>query len=69
MSSASDQSIVQPRSPEWGTVFGFSGIPVIAVIAALTLWLATHSEDQAEELVLAGQHEGCASASTSARSS
>ena len=70
ISSASDESIVQPRSAEWGIVFGFSGISVLAVIAALMLLAGyTLTEDQAEELVLARQHEGCASAPTSARSS
>ena len=70
ISSASDESIVQPRSAEWGIVFGFSGISVLAVIAALTLLAGyTLTEDQAEELVLARQREGCASAPTSARSS
>ena len=50
ISSASDESIVQPRSAEWGIVFGFSGISVLAVIAALTLLAGyTLTEDQAEE--------------------
>jgi glycoside/pentoside/hexuronide:cation symporter, GPH family len=70
VSSASDESIVQPRSAELGIVFGFSGISVVAVIAALALLAGyTLTEDQAEELVLARQHEGRASAPTSARSS
>ena len=70
ISSASGESIVQPRSAEWGIVFGFSGISVLAVIAALTLLAGyTLTEDQAEELVLARQREGCASAPTSAQSS
>ncbi len=70
ISSASDESIVQPRSAEWGIVFGFSGISVLAVIAALTLLAGyTLTEDQAKELVLARQHEGRAPAPTSAQSS
>ena len=70
ISSASDESIVQPRSAEWGIVFGFSGISVLAVIAALMLLAGyTLTEDHAEELVLAREHEGCASDPTSARSS
>ena len=62
--------IVQPRSAEWGIVLGFAGISVLAIIAALTLLAGyTLTEDQAEELVLAGQHEGRASPPTSAQSS
>ena len=57
ISSASDESIVQPRSAEWGIVFGFSGISVLAIIAALTLLARyTLTEDRAEELALAQQH-------------
>ena len=57
ISSASDESIVQPRSAEWGIVFGFSGISVLAIIAALTLLTRyTLTDDRAEELALAQQH-------------
>ena len=62
VSSSSDESIVQPRSAEWGIVFGFSGISVVAVVAALRLLTGyTLTEDAAEELVLARQHERGAS--------
>jgi Na+/melibiose symporter-like transporter len=57
ISSASDESIVQPRSAEWGIVFGFSGISVLAIIAALTLLARyTLTDDRAEEFALAQQH-------------
>jgi Na+/melibiose symporter-like transporter len=59
ISSASDESIVQPRSAEWGIVFGFSGISVLAAIATLLAGYPL-TEDQTEELVVARQHEGCA---------
>jgi Na+/melibiose symporter-like transporter len=56
VSSAADESVVQPRSAEWGIVLGFSGISVLSIITALAL-LARYplTEDQVDELALARQ--------------
>ncbi|MBB5165349.1 MFS transporter [Mycobacterium sp. AZCC_0083] len=56
VSSAADESVVQPRSAEWGIVLGFSGISVLSIITALALLARyTLTEDQVDELALAGQ--------------
>ncbi|HMF58803.1 MAG TPA: MFS transporter, partial [Vicinamibacterales bacterium] len=56
VSSAADESVVQPRSAEWGIVLGFSGISVLSIIAALALLARyTLTEDQVDELALARQ--------------